>query len=112
VDTIRAEALAHFRARRFQEAAAAYERASRLAPTNVGIWNGLGAARMAAGDRSGAVQAYQQSVRLAPTSAGPHAALGRAMAENGDRAGARREYQRALDLDPNNRDAQIGMSRL
>lgn len=67
---------------------------------------------MAAGDRSGAVQAYQQSVRLAPTSAGPHAALGRALAENGDGAGARREYQRALDLDPNNRDAQIGMSRL
>ena len=112
VDSVRAEALAHFRARRFREAAASYERASRLAPTNVGIWNGLGAARMAAGDRPGAVQAYQQSVRLTPTSAGPHAALGRALAENGDSAGARREYQRALDLDPNNRDAQIGMSRL
>jgi serine/threonine-protein kinase len=112
VDDLRAQARAHFQARRFREAADTYERATRLAPTNVNLWSGLGAARLAAGDNAGAVQAYERAVQLAPTTAAYHAALGRAYAQSGNRDGARREYQRALELDPQNRDAQIGMSRL
>ncbi|GAB4198822.1 MAG: hypothetical protein OHK0013_08390 [Sandaracinaceae bacterium] len=112
VDELRAQAREHFQARRFREAAESYERATRLAPTNVNLWSGLGAARLAAGDNAGAVQAYERAVQLAPTTAAYHAALGRAYAQNGNRDAARREYQRALELDPQNRDAQIGMSRL
>jgi Flp pilus assembly protein TadD len=78
----------------------------------VNLWSGLGAARLAGGDNAGAVQAYERAVQLAPTTAAYHAALGRAYAQSGNRDGARREYQRALELDPQNRDAQIGLSRL
>lgn len=112
MDDLRAQARAHFQARRYSEAAAAYERATRLAPTNVNLWAGLGAARLAGGDRAGAVTAYERTVQLAPGTAAYHASLGRAYAESGNRDSARREYQRALEIDPNNRDAQIGLSRL
>jgi len=112
VDDLRAQARAHFQARRYREAAQTYEQATRLAPTNVNLWSGLGAARLQAGDNAGAVTAYQRAVQLAPTTAAYHAALGRAYFQSGNRTSARTEWERALQLDPNNADARTGMSRL
>jgi Flp pilus assembly protein TadD len=112
VDELRAQARAHFQARRYREAAQAYEQATRLAPTNASVWSGLGAARLSAGDNAGAVQAYERAVQLAPTTAGFHVGLGRAYARSGNRTGARSEFERALQLDSSNADARNELSRL
>jgi Flp pilus assembly protein TadD len=76
------------------------------------VYAGLGAARLAGGNSSGAVQAYERAVQLQPSSPGYHAALGRALATAGDRTRARHEYEEALRLDPGNRDARSGLDRL
>jgi serine/threonine protein kinase len=112
VDELRAQARAHFQARRYREAAQAYEQATRLAPTNASIWSGLGTARLQGGDNAGAVQAYERAVQLAPTNAGIRVGLGRAYARSGNRDAARRELERALQLDPNNADARTGLAQL
>jgi Flp pilus assembly protein TadD len=76
------------------------------------VWAGLGAARLAGGNASAAVDAYEHAVEISPNSAAFHAALGRACASAGDRTRARREYEAALAIDPDNRDATIGLERL
>lgn len=111
-DDLRARARTAFSAHHYDEAASAYEQASRLQPSNAGIFAGLGAARLAGGNASAAVTAYQRAVQLQPSSAGYHAALGRAYATAGDSAHARTQYEEALRLDPDNRDARTGLSRL
>ena len=112
MEELRSQAREHFRARRFGQAAEAYERATRIAPRDAALHAGLGAARLANGDARGAVGAYERAVAIQPSSAQFHAALGRACLEAGQRDRARQEFQRALQIDPNNRDATIGMSRL
>ena len=111
-DDLRARARTAFSAHHYDDAATAYEQASRLQPTNAGIFAGLGAARLAGGHAAQAVTAYQHAVQLQPTSAGYHAALGRAYASAGDRTHARSEYEAALRIDPDNRDARTGMAHL
>ena len=108
----RAEALEHFRARRFPQAAAAYQRATSINPRHAGSFAGLGAARLAMNDARGAVAAYQRAVQLQPNHSGFFAALGRAYASAGDRARARQAYQRALALNPNNATAERALGSL
>jgi tetratricopeptide (TPR) repeat protein len=109
---LRTRAREAFSARRFDEAAEAYEAAARLQPRNASVWAGLGAARLAGGNASAAVDAYEHAVEINPGSAAFHAALGRACASAGDRSRARTEYEAALRIDPDNRDATIGLERL
>ncbi|HEY8431338.1 MAG TPA: protein kinase [Sandaracinaceae bacterium] len=108
----REEALAHFQARRFAEAARAYERATELNPRHAGSYAGLGAARLAQGQHDAAIRAYQRAIALSPRHAGYHAALGQAYLASGDRARARESFARALALDPNNQTARQGMQRV
>lgn len=108
----REEARLHYAAKRFKQAAAAYERATRYDPGHAGTYAGLGAARLQTGDNQGALQAYQRAAQLAPETAGFHAALGRAYLANGDKARAKTAYARALTLDPNNESAKNALKEL
>jgi serine/threonine-protein kinase len=109
---LREQALAHFRAQRFGQAARAYEQATQLNPRHAGSFAGLGASRLALGQPRRAVRAYQRAVSLRPRHAGFHAALGRAYHAAGDRNRARQSYQRALALDPRNQAARRGLQGL
>jgi serine/threonine protein kinase/tetratricopeptide (TPR) repeat protein len=105
-------ARSHYAAKRYKQAAQAYELASQYDPTNAGTFAGLGAARLQAGDPKGAITAYQRAIQLAPSTAGFHAALGRAYLAVGDRTKARAAYQRALSLDPNNATAKASLKEI
>lgn len=106
------QARAHYRARRFREAAQAYERATAAEPRNAGAFAGLGASRMQARDASGAVAAYQRAVALQPGNAAFAAALGHAYRAMGDTNRARQAYQRALTLNPNHSGARLALQGL
>jgi tetratricopeptide (TPR) repeat protein len=108
----RVQAREHFRARRFAEAAQAYEAATGLDPSNAGAFAGLGAARLALGDVQGAGRAYQGAVRLAPQNSGFWSAYARVQSQAGDREGALVSLRRAVEIDPNNRTAQEGLRAL
>ncbi len=111
-DRWRQQGREHFQARRYPQAAAAYEQAARLAPSHAGSFAGLGAARLAMGDTAGAVSAYQSAVRIEPNRSSFWSALARAQAQSGDRGGAVASLQRALQLDPSNQNAQNGLHAL
>jgi hypothetical protein len=111
-DRVRGDALAHFQARRFPQAAAAYQQATQLNPRHAGSFAGLGASRLALGQHGQAVAAYQRAVELSPRNPGYYAALGRAYLAAGDRNRARQAFTRALSLDPNNASARQGISQL
>lgn len=106
------EAREHFSARRYAQAAAAYEEATRIRSEDAGAWAGLGAAKMALGEAGAAAEAYQHAVRLEPGNAGYWTWLARAQARANDRAGAVQSLRRALAIDPNNRTARQGLSAM
>lgn len=108
----RDQARAFYAAKRYKEAAAAYERAARLDPSHAGTFAGLGAARLQVGDNKGALQAYQRAVQLSPETSGFQAALGRAYLANGDKSRAIAAYKRALSLDPKNEAAKTALQQL
>jgi len=108
----RDEARAHYAAKRYKQAAQAYEQASKYSPSNAGTYAGLGGARLQLGDTRGAIQAYSKAVQLSPSTSGFHAALGRAYLTAGDKAKARASYKRALALDPNNEAAKTVLATL
>ncbi len=111
-DAIREEARVAFQASRWQEAAAAYERAVAANPRHAGSWAGLGAARSQMGDLRGAVAAYNKAIELSPSTSGFHAALGRVLRQANDRDGAVRAYRRALELNPDNGAAAQALEEL
>ena len=111
-DAIREQAREHFQARRYPQAAQAYQRATAINPRHAGSWSGLGAALMQTRDYRGAVQAYQRAVQLNPRSSGFFTSLGHALRLSGNTNGARQAYQRAVALNPGNRSAQQWLARL
>jgi len=108
----RQEAQAFYAAKKYKQAAQAYEIAAKNNPTHAGTFAGLGASRLKAGDARGAVQAYQKAVQISPSTSGFHAALGRAYAAMGDKSKARAAYKRALALDPKNEAAKQALKEL
>jgi Flp pilus assembly protein TadD len=112
VEAIKEKARAHFQARRYSAAAAAYKEATRLDPSNAGSYAGLGASLTAIHDSDGAIAAYQRAIQLSPKSSGYHAALGRTYYSKGDKARAIKAYKKAVEIDPNNRLAQSALKRL
>ena len=58
--------VAHYRARRFDAAAAAFAAAAAAVPTSAAAWADLGAAHWMRTDTAGAIVAWQRSARLAP----------------------------------------------
>ncbi len=108
----RKEAQAFYAAKKYKQAAQAYEIAAKNNPSHAGTFAGLGASRLKSGDARGAVQAYQKAVQLSPSTSGFHAALGRAYATVGDKSKARAAYKRALALDPKNEAAKTALKEL
>ena len=108
----RDEARSAYAAKRYKDAALAYEQAAKYDPKHAGTYAGLGAARLQQGDPAAAVQAYLRAVQLSPDTSGFHAALGRAYLSAGDKAKAAAAYKRALALDPNNEAAKVALKQL
>lgn len=63
------DGVAHYRARRFDAAAAAFATAAAAAPASAAAWADLGAAHWMRADTAGAIVAWQRSARLAPRDA-------------------------------------------
>jgi eukaryotic-like serine/threonine-protein kinase len=108
----RDEARTFYAAKRYKDAAAAYERAARYDPKHPGTFAGLGAARLQLGDNKAAVDAYKRAVQLSPDTAGFHAALGRAYLQLGDKSKATSSYKKALAVDPKNEAAKTALKQL
>jgi serine/threonine protein kinase len=108
----RDEARNAYAAKKYNDAAAAYERAAKYDPKHPGTFAGLGAARLQLGENKAAVQAYQRAVQLSPETSGFHAALGRAYLALGDKPKALAAYKKALAVDPKNEAAKTAIKQL
>lgn len=102
----------HYRARRYPQAAAGYERATRVSPRDAGAFAGWGASLLALRKSDAAIQAYSRAIRLKPKSSGFQAALGRAYLQKGDKRRAKKAYRKALSLNPNNSAAKKALAKL
>lgn len=109
---LRAQARAHYAARRFPQAEQGYRRLTELAPNEAGAHAGLGAALLAQGRANEAVVAYRRAVELDGRNAGFFVALGASYERSGNAAGARAAYERALSLDGTQRAAREGLARV
>lgn len=65
-ETLAAQGWQLWQERKLKEAAEAFEAASKLDPESANIWNGLGWARMNAGDSVAAIVAFEKCVELEP----------------------------------------------
>lgn len=93
------EASGHRAAGRFDQAAAALERALRIEPRNARLWHELAAVRLAGGDAQQAIQLATRSNSFAGDDPALEAAnwrlMGRAWEQLGERDRAREAYERA-----------------
>jgi len=87
---------------RFAEAASRYEQVVAREPRDAEIWNNLGNARRAAGDREGAIAALAEARRLRPELAAIHYNLGVALAEAGRLAEGADAFAETARLAPDN----------
>lgn len=110
--TAREEARNAYAAKKYKEAAAAFERATKYDSKHPGSFAGLGAARLQLGENKAAVQAYQRAVHLSPETSGFHAALGRAYLSVGEKAKAIASYKKALAADPKNEAAKVALKQI
>jgi serine/threonine protein kinase len=109
---LRDEARAHYAARRYREAAAAYERLVAISPNDAGVFAGLGRARLELSDGPGAIAAYRRATQLAPNNAGFFVGLGRAHFVSGNRGASETALRQAITLDPNNAAAREGLAAI
>jgi tetratricopeptide (TPR) repeat protein len=96
---------------RHAEAAAAYAQVVAAVPTDWEIWNNLGNARRAAGDRAGAIEALLQASRLRPDLAAIRYNLGVALAELGRIAEAAEALGEAARLGPDHLPTLLALGR-
>jgi tetratricopeptide (TPR) repeat protein len=87
---------------RFAEAASCYDKVVAGEPRDAEIWNNLGNARRAAGDREGAIAALAEARRLRPELAAIHYNLGVALAEAGRLAEGAEAFAETARLAPDN----------
>ena len=97
-DAWRAKAQKHFRAKQYQIAATAYEKASEGNPNDPRAFAGLGASRLALSDAGASIEAYRRAIELAPDHAGHWAQLGIAQQKLGHLKKASKSYRRALSI--------------
>jgi tetratricopeptide (TPR) repeat protein len=111
-DQLMAQASRHYRARRFAEAAQAYEQVLLQDPGFGPAHQGLAVSRLQAGDARGAADAYRAAARLEPRSAGLQVGLARALTRLGDGDGAIAAYRLALSLEPRHAEAARELAAL
>jgi Flp pilus assembly protein TadD len=97
---------------RVREAAAAYETALRLKPSDPAAFAGFSYETEVEESMQQAVKLLETRVKQHPGSADAHLRLGLAHAYAGDRDGARREIQRSIELQPANGPAHLALARL
>ena len=96
---------------RFAEAAACYAQVVARAPHDWEIWNNLGNARRAAGDRGGAIEALGEARRLRPELPAIHYNLGISLAEAGRMEEGARAFAEAARLAPDHPGAWLELGR-
>jgi Flp pilus assembly protein TadD len=94
-------ASAHYRERRFADAAELLERARSLAPTDPHVLNSLGICLRALGRTEEALDVYDAAIRADDGMAAAHCNRGAALRDLNDVKGARAAYERAAALDSN-----------
>ena len=99
-DTLVAEAHELFRAERYADAAARFERAVTVFPQHPLAWKGLGHALLCMARPHDAARAFDQAIGLAPTSATALWGGALAHAEIGNKVLAKNYLARALELQP------------
>jgi len=97
--------VAHFRLRRYGDAAAVFERFLAVAPGELGATQALAHCYYSLGDYARAQAHYERVLALAPTSAEAWRGLGLALLRQGDPSGALARLERALELKPDHADA-------
>jgi len=75
-------------------------------------WDGLGVARLAAGDLAGAVTAAEKAVAIRPSAAGYVVNLSRALNAAGDLTRAEEAAKRAVAMEPRDIAAQLMLARV
>jgi uncharacterized caspase-like protein len=101
-----------FREKRYSEALAEFEEASRLDPKSALAANNVGFTHYRLGDMERAISWFEKTLGLDPNRAIAHANLGDALLAVGRKADARREYETFLRLQPNARYADEVRRRL
>jgi tetratricopeptide (TPR) repeat protein len=96
---------------RFAEAASCYETVVAHDPRDWEIWNNLGNARRAAGDREGAIDALERARLLRPDLAAIHYNLGVSLAEAGRMAEGTGAFAEAARLAPDHPGALLELGK-
>lgn len=76
------------------------------------IWLAAAAARLAAGDITGAKSNLRQALELEPECVGAHLELGRVYYQEGDFSSARRAWQKILEIEPDNKMAKLYLDNM
>jgi hypothetical protein len=111
-DTLVAEAHELFRAERFPDAAARYERATQLFPPHALAWKGLGHALLCMQRPHEAARAFDRAIGLAPMSATALWGGAVAHAEIGNKVVAQSYLRRVLALQPTWVEMARGVAQL
>jgi len=99
LESIATQATGDFRARRYREAAAGYERCVALSPASPALHFNLATAREMLGDLPGAIRAYLEAWRLAPQEARIALFAGAALEATGRHEDAATMFSLGDDLD-------------
>ena len=95
---------------RYEDAAAAYRRATSLAPDYRAAWENLGVALQDAGDVDGAVDAYRRAEAIDPDSKIARLNLGTLMSNAGRAEDAREEFAELVALTPAYGEAHLKLA--
>ncbi|MBK9674692.1 MAG: tetratricopeptide repeat protein [Betaproteobacteria bacterium] len=98
--------------RQNEDALAAAERATQLAPAERELWKNLGRAGLAAGRPEAALHAYQQAVARDEHDAASLTLVGKLSAELALLPQAKLAYDRALTVSPGDPDARCGQAQV
>jgi tetratricopeptide (TPR) repeat protein len=100
------QAVAHFNARDYAGAAAAFRETIARVPGMVAAHNNLGVTLRCIGDETAAAAAFRRAVEIAPDYATAHTNLGLVLRARGEIEEALTAFRRAAALDPDNAELQ------
>jgi predicted TPR repeat methyltransferase len=111
-DEWRAEALEHYAAQRWDDAAAAFEQLLALDPEDNDAWYRLGNTRQEQGREQAALACFERVLAAEPRRAQAWNNLGTCREKLGEAAAAAAAYQRAIDEDPALLPALVNLANL
>jgi Flp pilus assembly protein TadD len=96
--------------RKYGEAVANFEQATRVQPGSATARNGLGAGLLAEGRVDEAIRELREALRIDPAHVNARWNLSKALVRKGDLAGATAELNALLKQQPDHADAQVGLA--